>query len=123
MNIYSLALLIVGLNIGSSIVLKTLADQTPKFSVLITGFSLVALLNIFRMVAWYFANRNFPLSQFHPLTSLIFPAMALVALAYGEEIGYPQIGGVLLICMGVVLMEKNKTGKLIKKKGSSFNVS
>ena len=113
---YSLALLIVGLNVANSIVLKTIADQTPKNSILIIGFSLVAILNVLRMVAWYFANRNFPLSQFHPLTSLIFPAMALVALAYGEEIGYPQIGGVLLISMGVVLMEKKQDGEIDQEK-------
>lgn len=113
LSMYSLALLIVGLNVFSSIVLKTLADKTPEISFLLIGFGLVALLNIFRMIVWYFANRDFPLSQFHPLTSLIFPAMLLVALAYGEKIGFFQIGGALLISAGVVLMGKNTSEQLV----------
>jgi len=107
LKMYSLALLVVLLNILSAIVLKTLADTTPKVSFLVIGFSIMALLNLFRMITWYFANRNFPLSQFHPLTSLIFPAMLLVAWAYGEKIGFFQISGALLISAGIVLMGKN----------------
>ncbi len=103
-KLYFLALAVVGLNVGSSIVLKSMADRELHWTYLLLGFGLVALMNVFRLVVWYFANREFPLSVFYPLTSLIFPTMMLVALAYGETIGYPQIGGAVLICIGVALL-------------------
>ena len=105
-NMYLLSFLIVGLNIATSIILKTLADQSPSLSYLFLSFGFVAILNVFRMILWYFANKEFPLSQFYPLTSMIFPAMALVAWFYGDEIGYFQMGGLILITIGVILIKK-----------------
>ena len=101
---YFLALAVVGLNVGSSIVLKSMADKHLDWIYLLLGFGVVALLNVLRMITWFLANREFPLSVFHPLTSLIFPVMMLVALAYGETIALPQIGGALLIFTGVALL-------------------
>lgn len=112
-TMYFLALTVVGLNVGSSIVLKSMADQSPDFPFLVLGFGLVAFLNVLRLLTWYLANRNFPLSVFHPLTSLIFPVIMLVALAYGETIRYPQVAGALLICVGVILLGNRQFDQLV----------
>lgn len=92
---------IVGLNVSSAIVLKTLASQDAHLIVIGLGLGIVFLLNGLRLVVWMFANRRFPLSTTYPLTSVFFPVMLGVSFAYDEEITLSRIMGTLLITSGV----------------------
>jgi len=93
---------IVGLNVSSAILLKTLASQVELPVLLIgVGFGIVFMLNGLRLVVWMFANRRFPLSTTYPLTSVFFPVMLGVSFAYNESITFNRIAGTLLITCGV----------------------
>ncbi|MDH5647032.1 MAG: hypothetical protein OEZ01_13545 [Candidatus Heimdallarchaeota archaeon] len=104
---YIMAFGIVGLNIATSVILKYMAINSIDFTLIILGFGLVAIINIIRILLWYFANNMFQQNSFYPLTSLIFPAMIFVALAFDEPIGLAQIGGGNLITIGVSLLGIN----------------
>ncbi len=93
---------IVGLNITSAVLLKTLVSHADLDLVLIgLGFGVVFALNALRLVVWMFANRRFPLSTTYPLTSLFFPVMLGVAFVYHEPITLTRVTGTLLIMCGV----------------------
>ncbi len=99
-----MAMAVVALNIISSVVLKLMAMRSPELLLIVLGVGFVLFLNMLRMIVWYFAHRSYPLSVFYPLTSLLFPAMLFVALGFGEPVGYPQVGGAILISAGVALI-------------------
>jgi multidrug transporter EmrE-like cation transporter len=92
---------IVGVNVASGLLLKTLADHASGWLITGIGFSIVFLLNGARLVIWLLANRRFPLSTTYPLTSLFFPIMLGISYAYGEPVNLLKIVGTLLIAGGV----------------------
>ena len=93
---------IVGLNVTSAILLKTLASSSDlNLFLLGVGFAIVFTLNGARLVVWMFANRRFPLSTTYPLTSLFFPVMLVVSFAYHDAITLNRVAGTLLITCGV----------------------
>jgi drug/metabolite transporter (DMT)-like permease len=95
-------LLAVLLQVAGAIVLKTLADRADHASLALAGLGIavVVALNLLRLGVWGVAHRRYPLSRTFPLSALFFPAMLLVALAYGEETGARQIAGAVLITGG-----------------------
>jgi len=95
-------LLAVGLQVAGAIVLKTLADRVDYTSATMAalGIGAVVALNLLRVGVWGAAHRRYPLSQTFPLSALFFPAMLLLALAYGEEAGARQVIGAVLITAG-----------------------
>jgi multidrug transporter EmrE-like cation transporter len=92
---------IVGVNVASGLLLKTLADQPSGLLITGIGFSMVLTLNGARLVIWLLANRRFPLSTTYPLTSIFFPIMLAISYAYGEPVNVLKILGTLLIASGV----------------------
>lgn len=92
---------IVGLNVASGIVLKTLADGAYSRVIIGLGLTVVLTFNALRLLVWMFANRRFPLSTTYPLTSIFFPIMLLVSFAYGEQVNLPKVIGTVLIACGV----------------------
>jgi multidrug transporter EmrE-like cation transporter len=92
---------IVGVNVASGLLLKTLADHASGWLITGIGFSIVFMLNGARLVIWLLANRRFPLSTTYPLTSLFFPIMLGISYAYGEPVNLLKILGTLLIASGV----------------------
>jgi multidrug transporter EmrE-like cation transporter len=92
---------IVGMNVASGLLLKTLADHASGWLITGIGFSIVFVLNGARLVIWLLANRRFPLSTTYPLTSLFFPIMLGISYAYGEPVNLLKILGTLLIASGV----------------------
>ena len=92
---------IIGANVTSGLVLKTLADHASGWLITGIGFSFVFALNGARLVIWLLANRRFPLSTTYPLTSLFFPIMLSISYAYGEPVNVVKILGTLLIASGV----------------------
>jgi len=95
-------LLAVALQVAGATVLKTLADGADRASLSLAalGIGVVVVLNLLRIVVWGAAHRRYPLSRTFPLSALFFPAMLLLALAYGEEPGVRQVAGALLITGG-----------------------
>ena len=53
---------IVGVNVASGLLLKTLADHSSGWLITGIGFSIVFMLNGVRLAIWLLANRRFPLS-------------------------------------------------------------
>jgi multidrug transporter EmrE-like cation transporter len=92
---------IVGANVASGLLLKTLADHASGWLITGIGFAIVFILNGVRLVIWLLANRRFPLSTTYPLTSLFFPIMLGISYAYGEPVDMLKIVGTLLIASGV----------------------
>lgn len=101
MKLFVLVMSIVGLNVASGIVLKTLADGAFGVVVIGVGFGTVLVFNVLRLVVWMAANRRFPLSTTYPLTSVFFPVMLVVSLAYGDAVNLPKVLGTVLITCGV----------------------
>jgi len=94
----------VGLQVIGAVVLKSLADHRLEWdaALLVAGIAAVILINFARLAVWGLAHRRFPLSSTFPLSSLFFPAMLVVAMAFGDRIGPPQVAGALLITTGTV---------------------
>jgi multidrug transporter EmrE-like cation transporter len=92
---------IVGVNVASGLLLKTLADHAEGWLITGLGFAIVFMLNGARLVIWLLANRRFPLSTTYPLTSLFFPIMLGISYAYGEPVDLLKVVGTLLIASGV----------------------
>jgi len=95
-------LLAVALQIAGATVLKTLADSAGRASAAAAalGIGVVVVLNLLRIGVWGAAHRRYPLSRTFPLSALFFPAMLLLAAAYGESPGAQQVAGALLITCG-----------------------
>ena len=94
----------VGLQTTGAVVLKVLADHRASWalSLLALGVSAVILVNLARLAVWGLAHRRYPISSTFPLSSLFYPVMLVVALAFGDEVGPRQIAGALLITAGTV---------------------
>ena len=97
-------LLAVTLQVLGALLLKTIADHRLEWSiaVLAIGVSAVIFLNLVRLSVWGAAHKRFPLSTTFPLSSLFYPVMLVVALAYGDAVGSRQLLGALLITSGSV---------------------
>ena len=97
-------LLAVSLQVMGALLLKTIADHRLDWSILVLGLgvSAVILLNLVRLGVWGAAHKRFPLSTTFPLSSLFYPVMLVVALAYGDAVGSRQLVGALLITAGSV---------------------
>ena len=92
----------VALNIASAIVLKEAVElANPTTIVLIGLLSLVALINLLRVVFWAAIHRRYRLSDSYPLTAIFFPMILLVSMFYGEQVSAFKIAGTLLITLGV----------------------
>ena len=94
----------VTLQVLGAVLLKVLADQVHVAITIwiVAGVGGVILLNVLRLVVWGYAHRRFPLSMTFPISSLFFPCMLLVALAFGDPIGARQVAGAVLITLGVI---------------------
>lgn len=95
-------LLAVALQIAGAAVLKTLADGAGRAPVALIalGIGAVVVLNLLRILVWGAAHRRYRLSRTFPLSALFFPAMLLLTLAYGEDVGVQQVAGAVLITCG-----------------------
>jgi drug/metabolite transporter (DMT)-like permease len=95
-------LIAVSLQVFGAVLLKTLADARSTLTVglMVAGIGAVLVLNLVRLGVWGLAHSRFPLSTTFPLSSLFFPAMLAVAAAFGDEIGFRQILGAVLITAG-----------------------
>ena len=102
----------VALQVGGAVVMKLLADASERVGLwfVVLGLGTVALLNIARLFVWGAAHRRYPLSSTYPLSSLFFPAMLFVALAFGDEIGPGQVVGAILIGAGVFWLTRDPGG-------------
>lgn len=97
-------LLAVSLQLLGAVLLKTLADNRLSWSVslLTAGVAAVVVLNLVRLGVWGYANSRFPLSTTFPLSSLFFPGLLVVAIAFGDEIGASQVAGAAMITAGTM---------------------
>jgi hypothetical protein len=97
-------LVAVGLQLLGAVLLKTLADNRLAWSVglLAAGVGAVLILNLIRLGVWGYANSRFPLSTTFPLSSLFFPGLLLVAIAFGDDIGPAQVAGAAMITAGTM---------------------
>jgi len=100
------------LNVCTSIILKTTADQGAA-NVIIVGVGIggAFLLNGLRFLAWGFANKRYRLSFTYPITSVYFPLMLAVTYAYHEPVHTTQIIGTILIFLGVVGLARKVESK------------
>ena len=100
----SVMLLAVCLQLLGAVLLKTIADNrlTWTAGLVALGVAGVLLLNLIRLGVWGYANSRFPLSTTFPLSSLFFPGLLLVAIAFGDDIGLTQVLGALLITIGTM---------------------
>ncbi len=98
----------VALQVLGAILLKVLADQVHVTITvwIVAGVGGVIVLNLLRLLVWGYAHRRFPLSTTFPLSSLFFPAMLLVAFAFGDPIEARQILGATLITLGVIWLNR-----------------
>lgn len=96
--------LAVTLQVLGAILLKTIADHRLQwsFALLGAGVGVVIILNLVRLGVWGAAHKRFPLSTTFPLSSLFYPMMLLVAVAYGDPVGARQLIGAALITSGSV---------------------
>ncbi|MGI9432698.1 MAG: hypothetical protein ACR2PQ_10810 [Myxococcota bacterium] len=104
-------LLAVGLQVLGAIVLKTLADRVDHASATMValGIGAVVVLNLLRVGVWGAAHRRYPLSRTFPLSALFFPAMLVLAVAYGEEAGARQVIGAISITVGASWLTWQRT--------------
>ena len=95
-------LVAVGLQLLGAVLLKTIADNRLTWSLGLVALAVggVLVLNLIRLGVWGYANSRFPLSTTFPLSSLFFPGLLLVAIAFGDEIGPTQVLGAMLITLG-----------------------
>jgi len=96
--------LAVTLQVLGAVLLKTIADHRLQWSLalLAAGIAAVVFLNLVRLGVWGAAHKRFPLSTTFPLSSLFYPMMLLVAVAYGDPVGARQLVGAGLITAGSV---------------------
>jgi drug/metabolite transporter (DMT)-like permease len=92
----------VALQVGGAVLLKTIADHRLVWSValLAGGVGAVIVINLLRLAVWGVAHRRYPLSSTFPLSSLFYPAMLVVAVGFGDQVGALQVVGALLITSG-----------------------
>ncbi len=92
----------VGLQVLGAVLLKTIADHYLewRFSILVAGIGVVICLNVVRLVVWGIAHKRYPLSTTFPMSSMFFPAMLVVAVLFGDDIGVRQFVGAALIMFG-----------------------
>lgn len=97
-------LLAVTLQVLGAVLLKTIADHRLQWPLagLAVGVTAVIVLNLARLGVWGAAHKRFPLSTTFPLSSLFYPAMLIVAVAYGDTVGGRQLVGALLITSGSI---------------------
>lgn len=95
-------LVAVSLQIGGAALLKSLADARTRAPVLLlaAGVAGVLVINAARLAVWGFAHRRFPLSTIFPLSALFFPALLVLALAFGEPVRGSEVAGALCITAG-----------------------
>jgi hypothetical protein len=95
-------LIAVGLQVSGAVLLKTIADNRLEWglALLASGVGAVIVINLIRLVVWGLAHRRYPLSSTFPLSSLFYPAMLGVAVAFGDQVGVRQVVGALLITGG-----------------------
>jgi len=94
----------VALQVFGAVLLKAIADHRVDWRPAILGVGVAAVLglNLVRLGVWGMAHRRFRLSSTVPLSSLFYPAMLFVALAYGDQIGIRQVLGAVLITSGTL---------------------
>jgi drug/metabolite transporter (DMT)-like permease len=92
----------VALQVAGAVVLKAMADADADRSlpVLFAGIGAVLVLNLLRLAVWGYAHQRFPLSTTFPHSSLFFPVMLMVAVAFGEHVRLNQVVGALVIAAG-----------------------
>ncbi len=97
-------LLAVALQLAGAVVMKLLADSYRDLGLglIVAGIGAVAVVNLARLGVWGLAHRRFPLSTTFPMSSLFYPALLGVAVAFGEDIGIAQLFGAILITSGSV---------------------
>jgi small multidrug resistance pump len=111
MSIYyvSLATAIL-LGVGGQIALKAAAERAPTIAAQLTspltgaGFAIYVVAALCYIVAL----KRIPVSLAFPSVSASYAAVAILAhILWGEPFGWPQIGGVLLIGAGIVLIQQH----------------
>ena len=92
----------VALQVAGAVLLKTIADNRLNWglALLAGGVGAVIVINLIRLAVWARAHRRFSLSSTFPLSSLFYPAMLGVAIAFGDRVGLRQVIGALLITGG-----------------------
>lgn len=92
----------VALQIGAAALLKTLADSRSRLTLLalLGGIAAVMALNAARFAVWGLAHRRFPLSTVYPLSALFFPALLLLAFAFGDPIRAREVAGAAFVTAG-----------------------
>lgn len=103
--------LAVLINVAAAVILKLLALHASGGRVLVAvGIVLVIALNGARFLLWGSIHKRYPLSHTYPLTALFFPLILLVAYLFGEPVRVQQIGGTILICLGVWVLTARVVG-------------
>ena len=101
----ALVLATVVLQLVIALILDIAADGDLRLDLMAAAAILAAVaLNGVRFVIWGYAHRRYPLSHTYPLTALFFPLVLALSHWRGEEIAIPQIGGTVLISVGIALM-------------------
>ena len=92
----------VGLQVFGAVLLKTIADRhlELRISILAAAIGVVMCLNLVRLVVWGIAHKRYPLSTTFPMSSLFYPAMLVVAVLFGDDVGFRQVVGATLITFG-----------------------
>ncbi|WP_036136046.1 hypothetical protein [Luteimonas mephitis] len=100
-----LVLLTVAIQLVAAWILDVAAKRELRWDLLAAGAVAAAVvLNGLRFLVWGFAHRRFPLSLTYPFTALFFPLVLMLSYWRGEAIAWAQIGGTMLITLGVALM-------------------
>jgi multidrug transporter EmrE-like cation transporter len=92
----------VALQVIGAVILKLLADNFDEWTtaLVLLGVAGVILVNVARLGVWGLAHSRFPLSTTFPLSSLFYPAMLVLAVLFGDQVGMTQVGGAALIAAG-----------------------
>ena len=95
----------VCMQLGSALLLK-LAPEVHRDNLLNVGLILAAvlLLNLILFVTWGVLHKRFPISIAYPASAIFLPALLAMAWWLGEDISLQQLGGAVMVLVGVGLL-------------------
>ncbi|MBM3703067.1 MAG: hypothetical protein FJW63_08815 [Actinobacteria bacterium] len=95
-------LILVILNLFAAVLMKILSlINIENYFVIVLGVITVMIINLFRLIVWYHANKQFNLNIIYPLTSIYYPLVLFVSYFFNEKITFIQIIGTIFIMSGV----------------------
>lgn len=99
-----LVLINVALQLLSAVLVKYSAEFALASVPWLGLMSLILVLNFSRFIVWNAMHKRFPVSLAYPATALFFPCLAVMAYFLGEPVTAPQVAGVSLVTVGVLVL-------------------